>query len=205
MAMDAKEFFAQQETTAREIRQQLEKDHTVRPKNAPKSTAHKFRVGDPVWVLRSRPMGTHDTQTSFTPGEMVLRIAEDSYRIKLGPGQFRERHEGQLPVCEPDVHRKHVSLDYTAHEADSDDDYAEQDDYTNAKILAQRPSAPAPGGVEFKVPWRGYGPSHDTWDPASSFVPRMKTPFMEYVRKHKTKPQVSDLEDLTRVIEAMGD
>ena len=63
---------------------------------------------------------------------------------------------------EPDLCGQHVSLDYAAHEADSDDDYAEQDDYTVEKILAQRPNASAPGGLEFKVRWRGYGPSRDT-------------------------------------------
>ena len=51
MAIDAKLFFAQQETTARVIRQQLEKEHTERAKTAPKSTAHRFRVGEPVWVF----------------------------------------------------------------------------------------------------------------------------------------------------------
>ena len=198
MVMDAKEFFARQETTAREIRQQLEKEHAVRGKTAPKSAAHKFRVGDPVWVLRPRPMGTHCTKTLFTPGEVVRRIGEDTYRTKVGPGQFRERHESQLRAREPDIRGKHVSLNYTAHEADSDDDYAEQDNYTVEKILAQRPNASVPGGVEFKVRWRGYGPSHDTWEPVSSFVPRINTPFMEYVRRHKTKLQVSDLEALTR-------
>ena len=35
MAMDAKEFFARQEQTARDIRQQLEKEHTERQKSAP--------------------------------------------------------------------------------------------------------------------------------------------------------------------------
>ena len=73
----------------------------------------------------------------------------------------------------------------TAHEADSDDDYAEQDNYTVEKILAQRPNASAPGGQEFKVRWRGYAPSHDTWQPVSSFVPRINTHFMDYIRKHK--------------------
>ena len=61
MAMDAKEFFARQEATARDIRQQLEKEHAERQKSAPSSTAQRFRVGDPVWVIRRRPMGTHRT------------------------------------------------------------------------------------------------------------------------------------------------
>ena len=104
----------------------------------------------------------------------------------------------------PDLRGQHVSLSYAAHEADSDDDYAEQEDYTAEKILAQRPNASAPGGLEFKVRLRGYGPSHDTWEPVSSFVPRVNTPFMEYIRKHKTKIHVSDLAALTRAIAAKG-
>ena len=84
---NAKQFFQRQETTAREIRQHLEKEHAVRAITAPKSAPHKFRVGDPVWVLRPRPMGTHRTKTWFGPGEMIRRTGEDTYRIKFGPGQ----------------------------------------------------------------------------------------------------------------------
>ena len=146
----------------------------MRANSAPRSAPHKFRVGDPVWLLRPRPMGTHRTKTWFTPGEVVRRIGEDTYRIKVGPRQFRERHESQLRPREPDVRGKHVSLDYAAHEADSDDDYAEQEDYTVEKIPAQRPSASAPGGLEFKVRWRGYGPSHDTWEPSLPFSRRLR-------------------------------
>ena len=204
MAMDAKEFFARQGTTAQDSCQQLEKEHAERQKSAPSSTAQTFRVGDPVWVIRPRPMGTHRTKTCFTPGEVVGRIGEDTYRIKVVHGQFRERHESQLRVREPDLPGQHVSLDYAAHEADSDDDYAEQDDYTVEKILAQRPNASAPGGLEFKVRWRGYGPSEDTCEPVSSFVPRINTPFMDYIRKHKSKIHVSDLAALTRAVAARG-
>ena len=76
--------------------------------------------------------------------------------------------------------------------------------YTVENILAQRPNASAPRGLEFKVRWRGYGMSHDTWEPVSSFVPRINTPFMDYIRKHKTKIHVSDLAALTRAIAARG-
>ena len=203
MAMDAKEFFAR-EATARDIRQQLEKEHAERQKSAPSSTAHTFRVGDPVWVIRPRPMGTHRTKTWFTPREVVRRMSEDTNCIKVGHGQFWERHESQLRVREPDLRGQHVSLDYAAHEADSDDDYAEQEDYTVEKILAQRPNASAPGGLEFKVRWRGYGPSCDTSEAVSSFVLRINTPFMDYIGKHKTKIHVSDLAALTRAIAARG-
>ena len=103
MAMDAKEFFAREEATAQDIHQQLEKEHAERQKSAPSSTAQKFRVGDPVWVIRPRPMGTHRTKTWFTPGEVVRRIGEDTYRIKVGHGQFRKCHESQLRVREPDL------------------------------------------------------------------------------------------------------
>ena len=204
MAMDAKKFFAQQEATAPDIRQQLEKEHAERQKSTPSSTAQKFRVGDPVWVIRPRPVGTHRTQTWITPGELVGRIGEDTYRIKVGHRQVRKRHESQLSVRKPDLRGQHVSLDYTAHEADSDNDYAEQDDYTVEKILAKRPNASAPGGLQFKVRWRRYGPSLDTWEPVSSFVLRINTPFMDYIRKHKNKLHVSDLAALTRAIAARG-
>ena len=157
-----------------------------------------------MWVIRTRPMGTHRTKTWFTPGEVVPRIGEDTYRIKVGHGQFWERHESQLRVREPDFRGQHVSLDYAAHEADSDDDYAERDDYTVEKILAQRLNASAPGCMEFKVRWPGYGPSHDTWEPVSSFVPRINTSFMDYIRRHKTNIHVSDLAALTRATAARG-
>ena len=113
-------FFARQEATARYIRQQLEKEHAERQKSAPSSTNQTFWVGDQVWVIRPRPMGTHRTKTWFTPGGVVCKIGEDTYCIKVGHGQFRERHESQLRVGEPDLRGQHVSLDYAAHEAVSE-------------------------------------------------------------------------------------
>ena len=143
-------------------------------------------------------------QTWFRPGGLFPGIGDDTYRINVCPGQFNEQHEIQLCVCEPDLHWRHVSLNYTAHEGDSDEDYAEQEDYSIEKIQAQHQSAQARAGVDFKVRWKGYWPSHDTWGQVFSFVPWINTPFMEYVRRHKTKMQVSHFEALNRAIEATG-
>ena len=75
-------------------------------------------------------MGTHCTKTWFTPAEVVRRMGGDTYGIKVSLRQFREQHESHLRARDPHVCGKHVSLDYTAHKAASDDDHAEQDDYT---------------------------------------------------------------------------
>ena len=107
----------------------------------PELDSAKVQGGRPSVGDQTPPMGTHRTKTWFTPGEVVRRNGEDTYRIKVGHGQFWERHKSQLRVREPDLRGQHVSLDYAAHEADSDDNYAEQDDSTVEKILAQRPNA----------------------------------------------------------------
>ena len=124
IAMDDKEFCARQETTAQQIRQQFQKEHAQRAKTALAFTANKFWVGDPFWVPRPRPLGTHRTRTWFTPGEEVHRIGEYTYRIKVEPREFRWRHESEIRAAEPEVCGKHPSLDYTAHEVDSHCDYA---------------------------------------------------------------------------------
>ena len=145
-------------------------------KTALKPKAHKVRVTDQVWVLRPQPMGTYRSKTWPTRGDVVCRIGDDTYRIKVSRGQFRKRHEGPLRACEHNICGKHVSLDYTAHDADSQDNYAEHDNYTVENTLAQRPNAPGPGGVEFKVRWRGYGLSHDTTRNLSLLLCRGSTP-----------------------------
>ena len=67
---------------------------------------------------------------------MVRRIGQDTYRVKVGAGHFRERHESQLRARDPDIRGKHVSLDYRARQVDLDDGYAKQEDYIVEKILA---------------------------------------------------------------------
>ena len=204
MAMDAKDFFARQEPTARDIRQQLEKEHAERQKSVPSWTAQKIRVGDPVWVIRPRPMGTHRTKTWFTPGEVIRRIGEDNYRIKVGHRQFRERHESQLRVQDPTSVANmcpwtmpHMRLIRTT-------------TMLSRTTIQSRRSWPSVRTPQHPEAWssrfvgEAIGPSHDTWEPVSSFVPRINTPFMDYICKHKTKIHVSDLAALTRAIAARG-
>ena len=64
--------------TKRGVRQDL-KEHSERAKTAPSSNAQSFKVGDPVWVERRRPLRTHRTKTRLTPGVVVRRVGQDTY------------------------------------------------------------------------------------------------------------------------------
>ena len=97
MAMDARQFFERNQLTEREVRQEREKEHSERAKTAPSSEPQVFKVGDLVRVERPRPLGTHLTQTWFTPGEVVRRLGQDAYRVKVGPGRYREHHWTRAP------------------------------------------------------------------------------------------------------------
>ena len=160
MAMDAKEFFDRQETTSgrfvsssrRSMPCELRPSESLQRRNSAWVT--RCRYSDPgLWALTAPKPGSH-------PERLSAESVETPTASRWAPS--RSGNDMKVHPREPDVRGKDVSLDYATHEADSDDNYAEHDDYTVEKLLAQRPSALAPGGVEFMVRWGGYGPSHDT-------------------------------------------
>ena len=203
LARDAKESMEAMADTHEQVRKALEEDHEKRRKLAPRSPTSTYKNGDHVWVLRPRPMGTHRTKTWWTPGVVVKRLGEDTYRVRTGPGQFKDRHgTTQLLPRVPDLRGKHVELDYTAHDGDSDDDYAEQDDHTVEKILGHRSNPQVPGGIEFRVRWRGYGPRDDSWEPPSAFVPRITKAWHQYLTSKGVPLMAKDLSASARAVDA---
>jgi hypothetical protein len=139
-------------------------------------------------------LGTHRTKSWYTPGIVRKRMGDSTYWIQTGPAQFKTRHATQLKGREPDLQGKHVSLEFCAHDADEDDDeYHEDDDFIVEKVLAHRANPAVPGGLEFKVRWKGYGRSHDRWEPPSSFCPRITTVWQQYLAKHNIGLQAKDL------------
>ena len=61
------------------------------------------------------------------------------------------------------------------------------------------------GQADFPLIWQGYGLPTLLGNLFLSFVPRINTPFMEYIRMHTMRLQISDLAALSRALEASGD
>ena len=69
----------------------------------------------------------------------------------------------------------------------------EDDDFTAERVLANKPDPGTPGGRLYKVHWKGFAESRDSWEPPSSFVPRYTTVWMDYLRKRNISSDVKDL------------
>ena len=194
LAKDAVEAFKEAEDTAKLVKDALEKEHAKRQDKTPKGPVTSFKVRGHVWVERPRPLGTHRTKTWYTPGKIAKRVGPSTFLLQTGPSQFKTRHETQLKDRVPDITGKHVDFQYTQHEDDSDEDeYLEEDDCVLDKVLSHRPNPAVPVGIEFKVKWKGYGKSHDSWVPPSSFVPRINKVWQAYLGQKGVHISAKDL------------
>ena len=78
-----------------------------------------------------------------------------------------------------------MTFEFTADAFDSDNDGVE-DEYTVECILSDEPHPSTPGGRLYKVRWKSFAASRDSWEPPSSSVPRYTSMWLDYL-KAKTK------------------
>ena len=75
---------------------------------------------------------------------------------------------------------------------DSDDE-GEDNNFTADKILMDKPDPGTPRGRLYKVRWKGFAASRDSWEPSSSFVLRCTTVWMDYLKKRNISLDVKDV------------
>ena len=75
---------------------------------------------------------------------------------------------------------------------DSDDE-GEDNDFTAERILADKPDPGTPGTGLYKVRWKRFAASRDSWEPPSSLVPRYTTVLIDYLKKKNISLDVKDV------------
>ena len=113
-------------------------------------------------------------------------------KVRVGDNKILDCDHTQLRPRAPDPSGRPVTFDFTAGDVDSEDEGGD-DDFTAEKILADKPDPGTPGGRLYKVRWKGFAASRDSWEPPSSFVPRYTTVWMDYLRKKKFSLDVKDV------------
>ena len=184
VARDANAMMAEADDTAAKVCKALQDEHDKRAKYFKQGKVQKYSLQDTVWVERHHKdvLSRHRQASWYVPGVIVGKVGQDVYAVRVGDNKILDRDHTQLRPRAPDPSGRPVTFEITAGDVDSDDE-GEDDDFTAEKILADRPDPGTPGGRLYKVRWKRFTGSRDSWEPPSSFVPRYTTVWMDYLKK----------------------
>ena len=194
VARDANAMMAEAEDTAAKVCKALQDEHEKRAKYFKQGKVQRFALQDTVWVERHHKdvLSRHRQASWYVPGVIVRKVGQDVYAVRVGDNKILDRDHTQLCPRAPDPSGRPVTFKFTAGDLDSDDE-GEDDDFTAERILTDKPDPGTPGERLYKVRWKGFAASGDSWDPPSSFVPRYTTVWMEYLRRKNISLDVKDV------------
>ena len=194
VARDASAMMAEADDTAAKVCKALKNKHEKRATYFKERKVRKYALRDTVWVERHhKDVLSRQRQASwYVPGVIVRKVGQDVYAVPVGDYKILDRDHTQLCPRAQDPSGRPVTFEFTAGDVDSDDE-GEDDDFTAEKILTDKPDPGTPGGRLYKVCWKGFAASRDSWEPPSSFVPRYTTVWMDYLRKKNISLDVKDV------------
>ena len=137
-------------------------------------------------------LSRHRQASWYVPGVIVRKVGQDVYAVRVGDNKIFHHDNTQLRPREPDPSGRPVTFEFTAGDVDSDDE-ADDHDFTAEKILTDKPDPGMPRGRVYKVRWKEFAASRDSWNLPSSFVPRYTTIWMDYRKKKNVSLDVKDV------------
>ena len=153
----------------------------------------RFQPGDRVWVLRPKHVGGHKMESWWLgPCQVVQRIGDRSYRVQVKPTVVQDVHQDHLKSVVDSV----VSMPlYSLHHYQGvyQDYETTPEEYVVDKIVRHRFHK---GQFQFRVHWKGYDSTEDTWESPSTFIMRYNTDFVDYCKKKNLTQHVDILQEL---------
>ena len=191
---EANAMMCEADDMAAKVCKVLQDEHEKRAKYFKQGKVQKYALRDGVWVERHHKnvLSRHRQASWYVPGVIVRKVGQDVYAVRVGDNKILDRDHTQLRPRAPDPSGRPVTWEFTAGDLDSHDE-GEDDDFTAEKVLMDKPDPGTPGERLYKVRWKGFAASRDSWEPPSSFFPRYTTVWMDYLRKKNISLDVKDV------------
>ena len=141
-----------------------------------------------MWLERPCKLSEHCQATSYVPADLQKQLGKDTYALKVqgapvpSPASFPDEATCSRPP------RQAANL-----EVEEDDPFNEEHEYNASKSVAYRPGPDVPRGHKFKTHWEGFGWTHDSWEPASAFVPGCTHCFVDFLKRRKIDFELTDV------------
>ena len=151
--------------------------HQQRQKNRKEGRKQPdFKIGATVWVLRSPGGGSKIHLKRIGPCKILQRLGEHTWRVQVSPSRHRDVHASHLLPHQPPLQGPSWTL---FHHLDHKEDEEVAGGMWNVERIVRHRKLPS-GELQFLVRWEGFGPSNDTWETASQFLPQYSEPWAHY-------------------------
>ena len=186
-AVTAEDWFDKLDKLRREVQQrvtQIHQQHSERYLRKHKNIV--YEPGDRVWV-RNLPHEGNKLDPLWTgPCEVLGRVGNTGrYQIAMTTS-VQDVHSERLKMYLPMVHGERVRLHYYKPQHDVPED----DSMVVEAIIGHRVRG---GKHQWRVRWKGYDESFDSWEPAASFVGYLQQDWLQYNREHHLNIPVGHL------------
>ena len=187
-APDAQDWIRRGKEMDEAVAAELKKVHqkAVEDINANRATRPRFKVGETVWVLRPRHVGTDKLLSWWIgPCPIVAQKGLDSMVVEIKPGHERAVHTSQLKEFREDQHSgRPVPLHFVKPtEADLG---VEIDEWEVEKVLEHKVGED--GQLWFLTKWAGF--DAPTWEPIGNFVHRYSLDWAKYCKTQRLRVDI---------------
>ena len=154
--------------------------------NASRNVQPVHKVGDTVWVLRPRHLGTNKLASWWIgPCPVLARQGADSYVVEVKPGQEKAFHSSHMKVFKEDEYGDDPTPLHFVQPMEADMEI-ELDEWEVEKVLEHRIGKD--GKLEFLTKWAGF--DAPTWEPIGNFVHRYSMDWARYCRDQNLRVDV---------------
>ena len=166
--------------TAKKVCIAMAVEHAKRAEYFRSGDVHKCGLKDTVSLQRHHKdvLSGHRQLSWYVPAGILQKTGQDVYAIQVANHKTVERDHTQLLLQEPDCHGRAVTFEVNTDAFDSDN-HRDEDEYTTERILFDMLDPSTPGGRLYKVRWKGFAASRDSWEPPSSLVPRYMSVWLD--------------------------